>query len=241
MPIDRWRTLSRDIVEALSLEVPPIAISFVGDADGIPPLEEPIPPAVEDGRTGRVPAGCVFWIKAVDRTFSTTRPDHANCSVGSLTHGFVTLDEVAGNDDVAALLESQWISSDEVPDIPAVTDNPGTIVYGPLEDAAIDPDVTLLRISAAQLMALSDAIPDLHIGGKPQCHIIALAKQRGAIAASTGCALSRVRTGMPDSQMTIAIPGARVQEVVDRLRATTRADAAVASYARRDSARFGAR
>ena len=241
MSIERWRTLSRDLVEALSLEVPPIAISFVADADGVAAFEEPIPPAAEDGRTGRVPAGCVFWIKAVARTFSTTRRDHANCSVGSLTHGFVTLDEVAGNDDVAALLESKWISPDVVADIPVVTTNPGTIVYGPLEETSVDPDVTLLRITAAQLMALSDAIPDLHIGGKPQCHIIALAKQRGAIAASTGCALSRVRTGMPDSQMTIAIPGARVQEVLDRLDATTHADAAVAAYARRDSARFGSR
>ena len=65
----------------------------------------PCPSALPDGRTGRVPAGCVFWMKAAERTFSTVAEDHGNCSVGSVTHGFKTLDEVAGNSDVAALLD----------------------------------------------------------------------------------------------------------------------------------------
>jgi len=43
----------------------------------------------------------VFWMKAADRTFGTVAEDHGNCSVGSVTHGFKTLDEVAGNSDVA--------------------------------------------------------------------------------------------------------------------------------------------
>ena len=46
-------------------------------------------------------------------------------------------------------------------------------------------------------MVLSDAVPGLRIEGKPQCHIVAIAKEQGEVAASVGCALSRVRTGMP--------------------------------------------
>ena len=59
-------------------------------------FDEPMPAPLPDGRTGRVPAGCVFWMKAADRTFGTVAEDHGNCSVGSLTHGFKTLDEVGG-------------------------------------------------------------------------------------------------------------------------------------------------
>ncbi|MFN2489533.1 MAG: hypothetical protein ABR529_07320 [Actinomycetota bacterium] len=97
----------------------------------------------------------------------------------------------------------------------------------------------LLRIKAAQLMVLSDAVPDLHIGGKPQCHIVALAKEGNVVAASTGCALSRIRTGMTVSEMTAAIPAGRVTEVVARVEATVDADDTVATYAAQDSRRFG--
>jgi len=41
---------------------------------------------------------------------------------------------------------------------------------------------------------LGSAFIELRIEGKPQCHIVALAKQQGQIAASVGCALSRART-----------------------------------------------
>ena len=35
-------------------------------------------------------------------------------------------------------------------------------------------------------MVLSDAIPGLRIEGKPQCHIVAIAKEEGVPAASVG-------------------------------------------------------
>ena len=85
-------------------------------------------------------------------------------------------------------------------------------------------------------MVLSDAIPGLRIEGKPQCHIVAIAKEQGEIAASVGCALSRVRTGMPATEMTCAIPAARLAEVVEAIERNAVADAAVARYAARGHA-----
>jgi uncharacterized protein (DUF169 family) len=87
-------------------------------------------------------------------------------------------------------------------------------------------------------MVLHDAIPDMRLEGKPQCHIIALAKEQNAVAASVGCMLSRVRTGLPNSQMTCAIPAQRLAEVVARLQTTCQADTAVATYAAEDAHRF---
>ena len=148
-----------------------------------------MPDSLADGRTGRVPAGCVFWMKAAESTFTTVAEDHGNCSVGSLTHGFKTLEEVAGNSDVAALLDTGWVTMDVVPHIPVVHDRPGAVTYGPLADTPVDPDVVFLRVTARQLMVLSDAIPALRIEGKPQCHIVAVAKEENEPAASVGCAL----------------------------------------------------
>src|ERR1700694_1198743 len=105
--------LAERLSDTLNLSAPPIAITFSEDAPaGVEPFDAPMPAATPDGRTGRVPAGGVFWVRAADRTFSTVAADPANCSVGSMTHGFKTLDEVAGNADVAALLDAGWVTMD---------------------------------------------------------------------------------------------------------------------------------
>jgi len=234
-----WALLASELTDALHLASPPLAITF-SDAPpaGVSPFDEPMPEPLADGRTGRVPAGCVFWMKAAEATFTTVAEDHGNCSVGSLTHGFKTLEEVAGNSDVAALLDTGWVTMDVVPHIPVVHDRPGAVTYGPLAETPVDPDVVFLRVTARQLMVLSDAIPALRIEGKPQCHIVAVAKEENEPAASVGCALSRVRTGMPPTEMTCAIPAARLAETVAAIQHNAVADTAVARYAAEDARRF---
>ncbi|MEX2230507.1 MAG: DUF169 domain-containing protein [Dehalococcoidia bacterium] len=238
MPTD-WNALAGRLQAGLGLAAAPIAITFAASAPpGVPAFAEPMPEPQADGRTGRVAAGCVFWMKSTDRTFATVAEDHANCSVGSVTHGFQTLADVGANEDVAALLESGWVTAEAIPTIPVVTERPGTVLYGPLAETPVDPDVALLRVTGRQLMVLHDAFPGLRIEGKPQCHIIAIAKEQGEMAASVGCQLSRVRTGMSNAEMTCAIPAAMVADVVDRIEATAVADNAVARYASEDMKRF---
>jgi len=234
-----WGDLARRLMASVGTDIPPIAITF-SDAppEGVPAFDDPMPDPMPDGRTGRVAAGCVFWMKSADRTFTTVAEDHGNCSVGSLTHGLKTLDEVAGNSDVAALLECNWVTMDVVPLIPVVRERPGAITYGPLAETPVDPDVVLLRVTGRQLMVLSDGLPELSMQGKPQCHIVAMAKEQGQAAASVGCQLSRVRTGMPNSEMTCTIPAAQLASVVERIEAAGQADLAVAGYAAEDSRRF---
>jgi uncharacterized protein (DUF169 family) len=239
MPTTDWTTLASDLTNALHLAAPPIAITFSAAApDGVPAFDAPMPAPAADGRTGRVPAGCVFWIHAAQRTFTTAPDDHGNCSVGSLTHGLKTLDEVAGNDDVAALVSSGWVDPAIVPEIPTVSERPDAITYGPLAETPVDPDVVLIRVNGRQLMVLSDALPGLRIEGKPQCHIVAVAKEQGEAAASVGCALSRARTGMQPQEMTCAIPATQLAGVVARVATTADVDGVVAKYAAEDARRF---
>ena len=229
-----------ELTRLLGLAHPPLAITFAtGPHEGVPYFDDPFPSPTPDGRTGRVAAGCVFWIKAAERTFATAPEDHGNCSVGSLTHGLTTLEEAAGQADVAALVESGWVSPEALPDIPTVKARPHSIIYGPLSETPVDPDVVFLRLSAKQLMVLHDAWPSLRVEGKPQCHIIAIAKEQGEVAVSVGCMLSRARTGMSASEMTCAIPAASVAALVESLRSVREADDRVASYAAADARRFG--
>ena len=237
MSKDNWSVLASALSSKLKLQATPIAITFSNDFQGVPPFEGPTPAPMPDGRTGKVPAGCVFWMKATDRTFSTVAEDHGNCSVGSLTHGLKTMDEVAGNSDVAALLDSGWVTMDVVPQIPVVKTKYRHITYGPLVESS-DPDVVVVRLNATQLMVLHDAIPGLRFEGKPQCHIVAIAKEQGEIAASVGCMLSRVRTGMSPSEVTCAIPASKLGDVIEALDSTCVADGKVATYAAEDGKRF---
>jgi uncharacterized protein (DUF169 family) len=233
------RRLAEALTKALHLAVPPIAICFETEPpDAVPAFDEPISDPAPDGRRGRVPAGCVFWVRALESTFATVPEDHGNCSVGRYTHGLATMEEIAGNGDVAALLESGWVDAGAVSRLPSVSVRPGSIVYGPLSEAPREPDVVLARVNGRQLMVLSDALPALRIEGKPQCHIVALAKEHGETAVSVGCALSRARTGMRADEMTFAFPGSRLAEVVDAVERTSAVDSAVAKYAAEDARRF---
>jgi uncharacterized protein (DUF169 family) len=234
-----WSALGQELTRLLKLEAPPIGITFSKqEPAGVERFDAPMPEPTPDGRTGRVPAGCVFWMKGADATFTTVPEDHGNCSVGSLTHGLIPLSEAATRADVAALVEAGWVTEDMFPAIPTVSERPSFITYGPLAHTPVDPDVVFLRIDAKQLMTLSDALPGLRVEGKPQCHIVPIASEHGEVAASVGCALSRVRTGMKPHEMTCAIPAGRLSEVVDALRRTVEADAKVATYAAEDKRRF---
>jgi uncharacterized protein (DUF169 family) len=228
-----------DLQELLGLAVPPVAIAFISHVPaGIERIQRTMPPRTADGRTGAVAASCVFWIEGTQGVFATEAEDHGNCSVGSLTHGFKTMEEIAQNADIAALCETGWVTPEAVAKIAVVREKPKCVVYGPLRDMPVDPSVILLRLNGKQQMLVHDAWPRLRFEGKPQCHIIPIAKESGEVAMSVGCMLSRVRTGMSNNEVTCAIPESRVSELIERLRAARVADNAVAAYAAEDSRRF---
>lgn len=234
-----WPDLSERLVKVLRLATTPVAIAF---SDSAPPdierFDAPMASPTEDGRRGRVPAGCVFWTHGADRTFATVAEDHGNCSVGSVTHGLVAPSDVVDHSDVAELVGVGWVGPDVLDQLPRVTARPGAIVYGPLGDITVVPDVVLLRVNARQMMVLSDALPGMTIQGKPQCHVVAMAKEHGVPAASVGCALSRQRTGMRPEEMTCALPATQLDLIVAAVEDTAAIDATVGRYAADDARRF---
>ncbi len=224
---------------ALRCTIEPIAISFLS---AVPPepaaFSAEMPSATPDGRTGSVSAGCVFWMHSVERSFTTSKQDHANCSVGSFTHGFIPLSQAAGHADVATLVGAGWVSEADFGGIEHIKEEPTAISYGPLATSEATPDVVLLRLNAMAAMIFRDAFPEARVEGKPQCHIVAIAHETKAFALSFGCMLSRTRTKMSSNEMTAAIPGSRLGEAIERLETTAGIDRNVAAYASLDSKRF---
>lgn len=227
------------LTDLLRLNHAPIAITFHDDLpdDGVPRFDEPLSEPTEDGRSGRAAAPCVFWMHAHERTFDTVAEDHGNCSVGRFTHGFAEAADILDKSDVAALLEVGWVTMGAFSGVAALSRRPKGVRYGPLAAAIGVPDVVLLRVTPHQMMEINDAV-EVDWSGKPQCQILPKAADDGVIAASMGCALSRARTGMGDDELTVAVPGHRVEELVAALRPVITADNAVVGYAVADLARF---
>ena len=78
----------------------------------------------------------------------------------------------------ARSLEAGWVDEASVTGLARVTEKPESIVYGPLAESRVTPDVVLLRINGLGLMTLKDAFPEILLEGKPQCHIVAMARSR---------------------------------------------------------------
>lgn len=220
--MNTYAAVNEGLSSLLALHHAPVAVSFLD----------------EDRRAdaaAAAPAGCCFWAPAEHHTIVTRRADHAGCSVGSYVHGLLPLDEAEKASDVAALVASAWVTPVDLASVPVLDRSPETIVYEPLASAE-RADVVLFRVDPRALMALQGAVPEMTLTPKPQCQIVARAAA-GEVAVSPGCAVSRVRTGLPEGELTVAVPAAQLDDIIARLRVSVRADGAVAQYA---AAYFGA-
>ena len=210
--------LADRLTKLLLLAYPPVAVSF---RKGTPSAD------VED--VVKQPAGCCYWTPAQKGRLNTKPSDHANCSVGSYTHGLIDLDAAAAGDDTATLLSSGWVVESDLANAPHLPFRPQIIRYEPLAEAN-QMDVVLLHLSPSALMTLQGACPQIRLVPKPQCQIIPLA-YAGEMVVSPGCAVSRARTNPPASELTCAFHGSALAEIVGRLERSAAADHAVAEYA----------
>jgi uncharacterized protein (DUF169 family) len=219
---------AEQLARLLDLPHPPVAVTFIEAGDEpTNPASEPIPAQ---------PAGCCFWEPAQRRTLNTRAEDHAHCSVGSYTHGLIPLEVAAAGEDTAALLGSGWVTEADLAAAPHLAFAPDTVRYEPAADAD-DPDVVLMRLTVTALMTLQGAWPALALVTKPQCQIVPLA-HAGASAVSPGCAVSRVRTGLPAGELTCALPARELSAIVEKLEHAVAADQAVGDFAADDRRQY---
>jgi len=213
---------ARILTEALKLEQPPIAVSICASApDGIAPHDH------------AVAAGCVFWQEATTSSFITGPADHERCTVGMHTHGMPAETEPQKQDMQVSLRvfnDLGYVRDEDVAQIPTLAAGTRHVVYAPLAQALLPPDVVLLFTDARQGLIVTEAAQQLEGGlppalGRPACAVVPQALNTGRAALSLGCCGARAYLdALPDSLALWALPGARVAEYAERIHALAEAN-----------------
>jgi uncharacterized protein (DUF169 family) len=224
-----WAEIEQRITHALSLSRRPVGVAF-----------RQTPPAGVAAFAGTEPSGCSFWrVAAAGRTFYTVASDHYNCPIGSHTHAIPLpaprapeLEQTLG-----LMAKIGYVRMEEVPGIPVLPETPGAVVYAPLGDTPVDPDVVLVAGRPGRLMLLLEAAGRAGVAtqpgllGRPTCMALPAALA-GGVVASTGCIGNRVYTDLGDDELYVAIPGRDVARVAAELATITAANDTLATYHR---------
>jgi uncharacterized protein (DUF169 family) len=208
-----YRQLEQQLSSDLGLTRRPIAIA----------IRETPPPGIAKF-SGTAPSGCSFWRMASEgRTFFTVPSDHYNCAIGAHTHNIPLPPDRAKELEATLgfMTGIGYVRMEEVADIPVLPTTPGAVVYAPLGDTPVDPDVVLFWGLASRVMLLQEAalragISGLNTFGRPTCMAVPAALALGMVA-STGCVGNRAYTGAEEGEMYAAVPG----RVLTRLAETT--------------------
>src|SRR5215475_10316357 len=94
-----------------------------------------------------------FWQEAATRTFVTSAKDHELCAIGVHTHhlsGVSASQQTELQEALKAMGGLDYVRAEEVAAIPVVQREAKHVVYGPLTDFPVDPEVVLLFADARQ-------------------------------------------------------------------------------------------
>lgn len=224
-----YQALENRFQQALNLSRRPVAVALRDEA-----------PAPVEKFSGSEPAGCSFWrLAAEGLSFSTVPSDHYNCPIGSYTHN-IPLPETRSQDlpgVLGTMTSIGYLKMEEVPGIPVLPETPKAVVYAPLGDTAVDPDVVLFVVTPGKLMLLEEAAiragaaSKLPLLARPTCMAIPAAMANG-MASSAGCIGNRVYTRIGDTELYAAIPGRALEAVARELETILSANATLAEYHR---------
>jgi uncharacterized protein (DUF169 family) len=123
-----------------------------------------------------------------------------------------------------------------VPQIPRLAKTPAVVVYSPLGEAPVAPDVVLFACQPRSAMLLNEAANRAGVAsgapalGRPTCMALAASLQHGAIF-SLGCIANRVYTGLSEDQMYFVVRGQDLQAIADALEVVNSANAVLSDYA----------
>ena len=224
-----YRALEKRLAEMLRIEHRPVAVAF-RDASpaGVPKF------------AGTMPSGCSFWPLAMHgRVFYTVPADHYNCAIGSHTHNIPLPAERAHElpQTLTFMAGLGYVKMDEVPGIPQLPRTPGVIVYAPLGETPVDPDVVLFVGRPGRLMLLQEAALRAGVAAampflaRPTCMALPAALAGGTVA-STGCVGNRVYTKLSDDALYVAVPGRDLARIVEETTTIAVANTALADYHR---------
>ena len=146
------------------------------------------------------------------------------------------LDETLG-----LMADVGYVRIEEVPFIPVLLKTPAVVVYAPLGDTPVDPDVVIFIGSAARVMLLHEAAISAGVAAnfnalaRPTCMAVPAALAGGMVI-SSGCVGNRVYTDLGEGELYAALPGKELPKLADKAPTIAAANARLQEYhqARRD-------
>lgn len=230
-------TRARALSSELELDRVPVALAF---ADA--------PPNGVSETAVATPSACTFWRLAERSLFYAPAGSHYECPVGAITMGFELLAEhqSAAQQLVATMVELGYFGEEEVPHLPSVGKPHAGILYGPLEQFPIEPDVVLAITSPRQSMILAEAgeiatlseASGMTTMGRPACAAVARTQNSAEVTLSLGCIGARTYAEVPEDRGVVVLPGAHLDRIIDRLPQLNRANEALADFHRGRKAQF---
>lgn len=221
-------SVGAQLVEWLGVERAPVAVKF----------QDSPPEGLERVGSAAV-SGCSYWkLAAEGHAFYTEAADHYGCPVGSHTHGIDLPDEQATELEglVGTMVQLQYITMEEVPQIPQLKGPFGVAVYAPLADATFTPDAVLVSGNAKQLMLLAEAAhaagvaSDGSVVGRPTCAAIPAVIKSGTTATNLGCIGNRVYTELSDDDFYFVMAGSQLSGIVSKLETIVNANNALEKF-----------
>lgn len=227
--VSNWKDLEQRIGSAVKLARRPVAVTFLDAA-----------PADVEKFSGTEPSGCSFWrLAAAGRVFYTVPENHFNCAVGAYTHN-ISLSPERQNETEQTLkmmFDLGYVKPEEVPQIPRLPKAPAAIVYAPLSETPVAPDLVLFAVKPGAAMLLNEAIGRAGVAsgapalGRPTCMALPATLQHGSIL-SLGCIGNRVYTGLGEDEMYLVVRGKDLVAVADALAVISSANTALNDYAK---------
>lgn len=187
---------------------------------------------------GTAPSGCSFWRLASEgQTFYTVPSDHYNCAVGAYTHNIpLPRDrEKELTETLGFMTGIGYIRVEELPAIPRLAVTPVAIVYAPLGDTPVEPDVVVFSGPADVVMLLQEAAiragaaARLNTLGRPTCMAVPASMALGMVA-STGCVGNRVYTGVDSGDLYAFVPARDLDRVAEETATIKAANAQLMEY-----------
>jgi uncharacterized protein (DUF169 family) len=223
----RYRDYSRRLTDCLGLRQSPVSIAFTDSL-----------PAGIDAFHGRVAAGCRFWEEGTGKSFSTSVVDHNLCAIGVYTHNLEPSQRQQADlqDALKVMGDLGYVRPEDLSQIPVLSYRRNYVVYSPLAETALSPDVVLLFADPSQVLILLEAAQQVESGnapamGRPACAVVAQVINKGRAALSLGCCGARAYLDtLSDDVAIFAIPGANFEAYLERIEALANANAALAQF-----------
>ncbi|MGC2162299.1 MAG: DUF169 domain-containing protein [Silvibacterium sp.] len=222
-----YAQLAGTLAASLNLSQPPVAVCF---ADMVP--------ASVPAHAGHAPAGCRFWEDAAAGAFATSAVDHSLCAIGVYTHNLAPSPSQQTDllDALKVFGDLGYVTPQDLPLVPVLQSRPKHVIYAPLAQTPLPPDVVLLVVDANQTLILSEATQQVEkqnppAMGRPACAVIPQVMNTGRAALSLGCCGARAYLDvLTDNVALFAIPGARLAIYTERIAALAKANAVLSKF-----------